>query len=91
MTHPLYVLLPADTDWPAVAGTSAQSPAEIRWYLRQHMPDATRSVAVLVPDIPTSRARRLAAVLAQADRLGAVVVDAETQLPLDRERLHLRA
>lgn len=90
MTHPLYVLLPAQVEWSAVAGTSAQAPKPIRWYLRQHMAAATHSVAVLVPSEGAGQARCIDAVLEQADRLGGVVVDAATQQPFDREQLHER-
>lgn len=91
MTHPLYVLLPADVEWPAVAGTSAQAPKPIRWYLRQHMAEAAHSVVVLVPSDPLEQSRYVDAVLEQADRLGGVVVDASTQEPFDRELLHERS
>lgn len=91
MNHPLYVLLPADVDWTPVAGTTAQAPRPIRWYLRQHMPDATQQVAVLVEGDSSSRhAVRAAQVLERATALGGVVVDAQTQLLLDVEQLAQR-
>ena len=92
MNHPLYVLLPADVEWTPVAGTTTQAPRPIRWYLRQHMPEATHQVAVLVAgDSPSAHAMRAADVLEHATRRGGVVGDAETQQLLDVEQLAQRA
>ncbi len=91
MNHPLYVLLPADVDWTPVAGTTAQAPRHIRWYLRQHMPEATQQVAVLVAGDASAQAMRAADVQRRAESLGGVVVDAETQQLLDVDALAARA
>jgi hypothetical protein len=91
MTHPLYVLLPADVEWIPVPGASAQAPKPVRWYLRQHMPDAAQSIAVLVAGADAEQARVIEAVAHQAEQLGGVVVDAATQelLDLDSVRAQL--
>lgn len=90
MTHPLYVLLPADVEWPAVAGTSAQAPKPVRWYLRQHMVDAASSVAVLVAGDDAEQASSIEVVVRQAEQLGGVVVDAATQQLVDLDALRER-
>lgn len=78
MSHPLYVLLPEGADWSDLAGTTAQRPAPVRWYLRQQMPDAVTSVAVLV-DEGADRDLVISQVADRAQELGGVTVDAATQ------------
>ena len=81
MAHPLYVLLPDGVDWTAVPGTTAQAARPIRWYLRQQMPEAATQTAVLV-DGDEESPRIIAAVVEHATGLGGVVVDAQTQEPV---------
>lgn len=81
MSLPLYVLLPDGVDWVEVPGTTAQAPKPIRWYLRQHMPEATVQTAVLVDE--DDAARSIGEVVEQAHGLGGIVVDAGTQAVVD--------
>ena len=83
MAHPLYVLLPDGVDWTAVPGTTAQAARPIRWYLRQQMPEAATQTAVLVDGAEEDgHARVIAQVVEHAASLGGVVVDAQTQEPV---------
>lgn len=80
MALPLYVLLPDGVEWTEVAGTVAQAPKPVRWYLRQHMLDATTQVAVLVSGIdPEVQATCVQHVAARARELGGMAIDAGTQ------------
>jgi hypothetical protein len=76
MSLPLYVLLPDGAEWSEVAGTTAQTPRPVRWYMRQQMPEAATQTAVLVDE--TDAARAIGTVVERAHELGGVVVDAGT-------------
>ena len=82
MALPLDVLLPDGVDWSPVSGTMAQVPRPIRWYLRQHMPEASTQVAVLVGEDDASG--RIDEVVEHARQLGGIVVDAGTQQVVER-------
>ena len=77
MSLPLYVLLPDGAEWTEVPGTTAQTSSQVRWYLRQHVPEATTQTAVLVGE--DDAARSIGAVVERAHELGGIVVDAGTQ------------
>ena len=84
MALPLYVLLPDGVEWTDVPGTVAQAPRPVRWYLRQHMVEATTQTAVLVSGDQDDKGPRIAEVVAQAERLGGKVIDAGTQDVVER-------
>ncbi len=79
MALPLYVLLPDGVEWTAMAGTVAQRPSPVRWYLRQHMVEAATQTAVLVSSDEPDPEARVAQVARRASELGGLVVDAATQ------------
>lgn len=79
MALPLYVLLPDGVEWSDVPGTVAQAPKPVRWYLRQHMVEATTQTAVLVSGDEDDKGPRVAEVVARAKQLGGMVIDAGTQ------------
>jgi hypothetical protein len=83
MAHPVYVLLPDGVEWSEVPGTTAQRPAQVRWYLRQAMPTAKVQVAVLVSGDEHEAAERIAQVARTAEQLGGIAIDASTQDVID--------
>lgn len=83
MAFPVYVLLPAGCNWVPIAGTSAQAPAAVKWYLRQLMPDAVSQTAVLVAGDEHERQLRIAEVASRARQLGGVAIDGHTQLLIE--------
>lgn len=82
MSHPVYVLLPADVEWSPVPGTTAQRPAPVRWYLRAEMPLASTQTAVLVTDDADIGAG-MSAVAQRAAELGGIAIDGATQERID--------
>lgn len=93
MAHPVYVLLSEGREWSPLAGTTSQSPAAVRWYLRQSMPEAATQTVVLVEGDEIEVAQRIALVVARAEELGGVVIDGPTQQLLEPGTLgeHARA
>ncbi len=91
MAHPVYVLLPEGVEWTGIAGTTAQRPGQVRWYLRQRMPMASTQTAVLVDEGRSSEElrQRVELVARAATALGGMAVDASTQLPIDPDRVEL--
>jgi hypothetical protein len=83
MSYPVYVLLPEGVEWTAVAGTTAQKAAPVRWYLRQSMPEATTQTAVLVEGADAELEHHVTLVARQAETLGGIAVDAMTQTVID--------
>ena len=79
MAVPVYVLLPDGVEWTEVPGTSAQRPAPVRWYLRQHMVDASTQTGVLVGGDELELEQRIARVAQVAQQLGGMAIDAGTQ------------
>lgn len=78
MSLPVYVLLADGVEWTEVAGTTAQAPKPVRWYLRQSMPTATTQVAVLVDEVDHAE-RVMAEVARRAADLDGIAIDARTQ------------
>lgn len=87
MAFPVYVLLPKDVEWTAVPGSTAQAPAPVRWYLRQHMPEAVTQTAVLIAEDERVLEHRIAAVAHRAIELGGMAIDAQTQERIDPSAL----
>lgn len=83
MTFPVYVLLPEGVEWTAVPGSTAQSSAPVRWYLRQQVPDAATQTAVLVGGDGADLERCVVEVVRRAGQLGGIAIDAGTQEPID--------
>lgn len=83
MAHPVYVLLPDTAEWSGVPGTTAQSTAPVRWYLRQLLPAAATQTAVLVPGTADERDALIAQVAHVAEALGGIAVDGLTQEAID--------
>jgi hypothetical protein len=79
MALPLYVLLPDGVEWTELAGTTAQAPKPVRWYLRQHMVEAATQTGVLVDTDEPDPAARVDQVARRAQELGGMVIDAGTQ------------
>ena len=79
MAVPVYVLLSDGVEWTEVPGTTAQRPAPVRWYLRQHMVDAATQTAVLVAGEDAELEQRIAEVARHAQELGGMAIDAGTQ------------
>lgn len=84
MAHPVYVLLPEDTQWVDMPETSAQTPKPIRWYLRQKLPTATTQIGILVSDGP-DLSLMLAQIARKAQMLGGMAIDATTQEVISAE------